>query len=375
MIKGTKSQLSDTRCLSRREFHHALAATGIAAVTMPLLGGRARGEEQVLYFTWAGYDVPEFRGSYIEKHGAEPTYSFYENTEAALTKMRQGFAVDVAHPCMPDIGRWRDAGIILPIDPSRIDAWDDLIPALVNNSSVHSDGQYWMAPWEWGPSSLIYRTDKVELPEGETYSVMLDEKYKGRISFMDTADDMALVAALLGGVKDFYHMSESDYATVQDSMTKLVDQARFVWSAPTLAEQAMAAGELDMFWGWPNSWINLKQQGLPVDFMLKPKEGVVTWLCGFAIMKDHPHDIDLAYDLINASLAPESGKNLIEMFGYGHANLKTLEIVDPEKLAELGLGSDVSAYLANSNFLAQRDPDMQQRLVRMWNDVLSTAGQ
>ena len=107
MIKGTKSQLLDSWRLSRREFHRALAATGIAAVTMPLLGGRARGEEQVLYFTWAGYDVPEFRGSYIEKHGAEPSYSFYENTEAALTKMRQGFKVDVAHPCMPDIGRWR----------------------------------------------------------------------------------------------------------------------------------------------------------------------------------------------------------------------------------------------------------------------------
>lgn len=359
--------------LTRRELSRLMAAAGVAVLAVPSVRARAQ-DEQVSYFTWAGYDMPEFRGPYIEAHGTGPQYAFFENTEEALLKIQQGFAVDVAHPCLPDIGRWRDAGIIEPIDPSRVSAWDDIVPALKDNDSVHVDGQYWMVPWEWGPSSLIYRTDRVDLPEGETYSVMLDERYKGRISFMDTADDMALLAALLGGVEDFYAMSEEDYATVEAKMTELVAQARFVWSDPTSAEQAMANDEIDMFWGWPNSWIALKEQGLPVDFMLQPREGVVTWLCGFAIMKDRPHDLDLAYDLINASMAPESGKNLVEMYGYGHANVKTLEIVDPAKLAELGLDADVSAYLENSNLLRERDPEMQQRLVRMWNQVLGAAG-
>jgi len=366
------SNASSRGGMSRRDVQRLFAAAGVALVAAPV--PRARADEQVSYFTWAGYDVPEFRGAYIEEHGAGPQYSFYENTEEALLKIQQGFAVDVAHPCLPDIGRWRDAGIMEPIDPARIPEWENIIPALRENSSVLVDGQYWMAPWEWGPSSLIYRTDRVELPEGETYRVMLDERYKGRISFMDTADDMALLAALLGGVDDFYAMSEEEYATVEQKMTELVAQARFVWSDPTSAEQAMANDEIDMFWGWPNSWISLKSQGLPVGFMLQPKEGVVTWLCGFAIMKDRPHDIELAYDLINASMAPESGKNLIEMYGYGHSNLRTLEIVSPEKLAELGLDSDVAAYLENSNLLRERGPEMQQRLVRMWNQVLSAAG-
>jgi len=362
------------RGLTRREVARNLASAGVVVATLPVVARPTRAEDQVLYYTWAGYDVPEFRGPYIEQHGASPTYAFYENTEEALTKIREGYAVDVAHPCMPDIGRWRDAGIIEPIDPLLVDAWDDIIPALKENSSVHVDGEYWMVPWEWGPSSLIYRTDRVELPDGETYTVMLDEAYKGRISFMDTADDMGLLAALLAGVPDFYDMSEEDYAAVNAKMDELIAQARFVWSDPTNAEQAMANDEIDMFWGWPNSWISLKNQGLPVGFMLEPREGVVTWLCGFAIMQNHPHDLNVAYDLINASMAPESGKNLVEMYGYGHANVKTLEIVDPQVLSDLGLDSDVSAYLANSNFLAERDPEMQQRLVRMWNEALGKAG-
>jgi spermidine/putrescine-binding protein len=356
---------------SRREAARLFAAAGVAAVTLTSV--RARAEDQALYYTWAGYDQDAFRGPYIQKHGAPPQYAFFENTEEAFQKMQQGYAVDVAHPCMTDIGRWHDAGIILPLDTSRIPAWGDLIPALVDNSSVHVDGQYLLAPWEWGPSSLVYRTDRVELPDGETYAVMLDERHKGRISFPDTADDMPLLAALLGGVKDFYHMADADYATVKDYCERLVKQARFVWSDPTTAEQAMANDELDMFWGWPNSWLALKKQGLPVGYMQHPKEGIVTWVCGFTIMKDHPHDLQLAYDLINASLDPVSGKNLVEMFGYGHSNLKTYGLVDPKTLADLGLDTDVSAYLAKSNFLQQRSPDMQQRLVRLWNDALAQA--
>ena len=41
---------------------------------------------------------------------------------------------------------------------------------------------------------------------------------------------------------------------------------------------------------------------------MNPKEGPMTWVCGFCLMTDaDPEKLDKSYDLIDAFLAPESG--------------------------------------------------------------------
>src|SRR5690606_4935412 len=150
---------------TRRAFTAALGALGLGTVTVPLLARSGRAAENLTYFTWSGYEIPELHRAYIDKYGGSPSASFLSDEEDALQKVRGGFTPDVAHPCVNTIGRWRDAGVLKPIDTARIRAWDDIFPQFLNIQGVQADGQYWMVPFDWGTTSIIYRTDLVEIDE------------------------------------------------------------------------------------------------------------------------------------------------------------------------------------------------------------------
>ena len=77
---------------------------------------------------------------------------------------------------------------------------------------------------------------------------------------------------------------------------------------PTSVQQSLASGEVVAAMTWNDAATALKKQGVKVEFM-KPKEGMLTWSCGFVMLKD-AKNVDLAYDFINSRMEPESGKEL-----------------------------------------------------------------
>ncbi|MEX1109514.1 MAG: hypothetical protein WEC00_11410, partial [Dongiaceae bacterium] len=169
------------RSLSRRDMGRVLASAGITLAAVPMVAGRALAEEQASYFTWSGYDVPEFFPGYIEKHGESPALPVFADEEEAFQKLRAGFETDVAHPCSGRIVRWRDAGVIQAIDTSRLSNWGDVFPDLKTINGAADDGQQWFVPIDWGNTSVIYRADLVEIQE-ESWEILWDERYEGRLS-------------------------------------------------------------------------------------------------------------------------------------------------------------------------------------------------
>jgi putative spermidine/putrescine transport system substrate-binding protein/spermidine/putrescine transport system substrate-binding protein len=335
----------------------AVAATAVAAETSKLT-----------YFTWAGYNDPAFRKPYTDKYGAGPRYTFYSGTDEGFTRLAAGFQADVAHPCIHDVKKWKDAGLLQPIDTSKITAWNDLLPGLRDSDAIRMDGKQWLVPWEWGFSSLMYRADKVR-PTEQTFALLIDPKYRGRTAFPDVFDELFQVAAVLAGVRTPLSLQESDYPKVEQMFRALRDNARFMWTDPAQLEQAMASGEIDVAWGWPNTVRHLRQQGVPVDYMLRPKEKLVTWLCGLAHLKSSTAPRQEVYDFINALTAPASGKALVEDFGYGSANSEALKIVPKADLDALGLGGDANELLAHGNLLGPMPEAQRKRLIDMWETI------
>ena len=95
----------------------------------------------------------------------------------------------------------------------------------------------------------------------------------------------------------------------------------------------------------PHAAVVLKGQGFDVKFM-NPKEGIFTYCCGLVLAAGAPNP-ERAYDLLDAMIAPEAGKWLIETQGYGHSNRKAFDLVPEAILAERGLPRDPTQFLAN----------------------------
>ena len=347
---------------TRREMNKALASVGLAMVSVPLVRktSMAATEDHPLVFTWSGYEEDGFHPAYDAKYGEPPNFSFFGDEEEAFAKMRAGFKPDVVMPCSYKIPKWRDAGIIQPIDESRLSNWGDIIPSLKTIDGIIVDGKRWWVCQDWAQTSITYRTDLVDIEE-ESWGLLWDERYAGRMAMIDSLIDGVMVAAIYGGARDPFNMTDAEVEMTKDLLKKQLPLLRYYSNSMTDVQQALASGELVAAVTWNDSALTLSSDGLPVKFM-KPKEGAMTWTCGLCLMTEaDPAKIDRAYDVIDAYLSPETGQYEIMEWGYGHANAKAFDLVSAEDLAARGFSKNPSELLASGIFQApiQNEPVLQ----------------
>jgi spermidine/putrescine transport system substrate-binding protein len=231
---------------------------------------------------------------------------------------------------------------------------------------VYYGDDAFIAPMDWGNSSIIYRTD---IYEGEeTWMMLFDERYKGKIGARNGSSN-AWAAAQILGFDIFAPTEEQLEGPIADMLRKQRDLVRFYWDDQSEAEQAIASGEVVVAYAWNAALKNLKDQGIPVAYA-NPKEGIWTWCCGLARIATGDADENLVYDLINAWMAPESGVYLIDSYGYGHSNQEAFARVPPERLDELGISSP-SELFAKGVFFKPLDPLTENRYQTMWDEIIS----
>jgi spermidine/putrescine transport system substrate-binding protein len=351
---------------SRREILRQASALGLSIVGVSAMGSRARAEQNLSYFTWSGYELKELHAAYSAKYGTEPEFSFFSDEEDALQKMRGGFNPDLAHPCYNTIGRFRDADVLQPINVDGLKNWPDVFPEFKSVNGVMADGKYWIVPFDWGTSSVIYRPDLAKISE-QSWKVLVDPQYKGKISFLDAPDNVAAIAGLLTGAKNPMDMNDEEMGRAEEVLRKLHENVRFYWSDQAQLEQALASGEVVAAWGWMSSVNNLKKQGIDVSYMT-PKEGIMTWVCGITRSAKSAADEAKILGFIDSMISPESGKYMIEEYGYGHSNAKSFELASPEKVKVLGFDKPTD-FLKTGHFFEAVQPEKRQRIVELWQKI------
>jgi len=266
--------------------------------------------------------------------------------------------------------RWYDAGILKPVDVSRLKHWPDVYPAFKKLHGVEIDGQTFHVPWEWGNTSIAYRPDLVDIKE-ESYTLLLDPRYKGHMAVFDNSEEVPVMAALIAGIKNPFDMNDAELGQVREIMKRMNDNMRFYWTDYTQMQQALASGEIVAATSWNDTVKTMTDQGVPIKFM-NPKEGILTWVCGMVLLKDGPGDADQAYDFIDAMLSTESGKALTENYYYGHSNRETLKLLDPQLVKDLGL-DHAEARIAdpNTHFFEPMPNAQREKLNAMLEEVKS----
>ncbi len=355
--------------LSRRKFTKGLLSAGVALATVPYAPRKAMAAgEQATYFTWGGYDVPELFQPYQAKNGALPDFATFGGSEEALTKMRGGFVVDVSHPCNQAMPRWVATDLFQPIDTSRLENWPDVIPSLVAlEGNEAPDGKVWMSPFDWGQTSVTYRTDLFELEGEESWDMLWDPRYANQLGSLASGGDAWWVGAIKAGV-DFADIATDEaFEKIAAVMREQRPLIRTYTDDTTNLQQALASGEMVAAMTWNDSATTLKAEGVPVEFA-SPKEGALTWVCGVMIHKEAPN-LDRAYDVIDSLLSTESGQFLIDDYGYGHSNIKSFDTVSPERLTELGLSKNPDDVLSAGHFQVPQTQEWETKMNSMFEEI------
>ena len=317
-----------------------------ASVFAVLAGPAFAADDGLIVLDWSGFDDPGFIQAYIDKHGEMPTYSLFGEEEEAFHKLRSGFGADVSHPCSQSVSKWRDAGIIEPIDTSRVERWDELHEGM--RESFNFDGEYYLLPADWGTTSVTYRADLVEEADIQSLQVFIDPKFQGRTSIADNVDDAYALAFLATGLTDWTIATVEDLERASAWLREAHQNVRAYWVDGADIAQLMSSGEVLVSWAWNETATTMSADGFDVKTNRETIEGSSTWFCGYVNVANGPNPEDKVYDFFNAWTEHATAEYIVNEWGYGHGNQVALDALGQEALDSVGLGSVDVPLLAQS---------------------------
>ena len=332
--------------------------TAIAVAAMPAIAAA----EELIVLDWSGYEDEGFFGAYIEQHGGAPNYSFFGEEEEAFQKLRSGFEVDTAHPCSQSVSKWHLAGLIEPLDTSRIDRWDDVNDV---KETFAIDGEYYMLPTDWGTTALAYRNDLVDAAKMDSLQVFLDPEFAGRMSLPNNVDDIYALGFLATGVTDWTQATQEQFEAASAWLRQAHPNVVTYWADGAELAQLMTTGEALIAWAWNETPTTLVAEGVPVTMNRETVEGSSSWFCGYVNVVDGPNSEDLMYDFFNAWMEPASAEYIVNEWGYGHGNQTAVDALGAEALAEVGLGPVSTPVLAQ----APIDNAMREQMIVTFEQI------
>lgn len=300
---------------------------------------------QLVAFDWQGYEIPEFWKGYNDTQGKKVPikWVFLEDDQQALAKVKAGFQVDTAHPCIAYTRDWNDAGLIQPWNTAQIKGWETVNPDLYEAGTI--DNQVYMVPWDWGYSSLAIRTDRVDPADFTGWEGILNEKYKKRVSIY--ADGVAIIKIghlINKGSVDPNELTAADIDAAKTTMIKAAKVVRNWWTSEADAIKDFVAGNVDVTYAWPGTWWQirngLKEKGVDPNVVqyIQPTQGRLGWVCGFVLAKDTKVP-GSAHLMMSQGISDEAMVYLINAYAYGGSNASpaVLQKATPELVKAFGL--------------------------------------
>ena len=339
------------------------SAVSLAAVLAP--ASAQQGE--VTLFTFETLANDPLLSEYVAQYNSKPNTAVFADEDEAFAKMRAGYVPDVMGPCSYEFGRWQEAGMLQPIDVTKLKYWPVIAPMLKKiPGAMIDDTHAWFVPQYWAQTSITYRKDLApDYAANESWNILFDPNFKGKIAALEGVDDTVTLVARSMGI-DPYAMSDEQWTQVQEKLRELVANDAMVTTDQSTIAQGLTSGDLVAAITWSDSWATLKNEGVDVGFMSPAETGRFTYVCGFVIHKD-AKNLDKAYALIDSGLSEDAARYLVTEYSNGSANVEAMAKLTDEELEESGLPRDVEAFLSNGTFQV-RLPN-KDGIIKAWADI------
>ncbi len=344
----------------------AALTLGLALAAPPCVTALAAQADRPTLFQWEDYMDPPFLADYKKAYGETPNVAIFADEDEAFAKMRAGYKPDVMGPCYYEFPRWQEAGLLQPIDVTKLKNWNKLSPSLRNLPGISAGpNKVWFVPHYWGNTSITYRTDLApEYVGHESFNILFDPKYKKRVSVMEGVDDTVPFIAHMIGV-NAYTMSPADWVKVQAKLKQLVPQLRFVSSDDTALAQGLASGEIAAAMSWRVTYKTLLAEKKPVAYM-NPPGGIFTYVCGLVVHKN-AKNYGKALALVDSSISDAAADYTIRKIGDGPANTTALAREPDIIFKALGIPRDTETFLKSGIF--QQRLKNKDAIVNAWTEI------
>src|SRR3982075_2322782 len=252
------------------------------ALLVAALGACKPKTETLSLLVWEGYADPSFLQPFEQSHHCKVVAAYMGSSDELVAKLRGGSAsnYDVISPSSDVATSIVRAGLAAPLDLSKIPSYNQLSARLRDSPLVKTDGKTYGVPFVWGPNPLLYDTTAfAKAPD--SWSVLWDAKYRGKVSVWDELSTIYMGAQVLGYDKpdpsQLYNLSDAQLEAVKKKLIELKPNIRKMWATGGELTNLFQNHEVVIAMGWPLMTNDLRKIRFPVGETI-PRENTTGWI-------------------------------------------------------------------------------------------------
>lgn len=354
-VEGSGAHGARTRekgAITRRE---ALAG-GAAALAAPFVIRPAWAASRTLrIMCWEGYAEPEWVEPFKKQFDADVSVSYAGSVDEMFAKMQgsKGADFDVLSFDTSAFDRYIQAGLIQPLDMSKIANAANLSPAFKSVAPTMRGDTHYGIPFAWGSLPLVY--DKAQFEAApDSWEVMWDPANEQKLIALDDANNSVTLAAMVLGFDKPFNLTDAQFEAVKQ---KLIEQKRLLLTYFAGFDEGVnifAQSNIKAMFSMGEPQVaSLKEKGVDAAMVI-PKEGAIGWLDCWE-MSAGAADVELAYAWINACLDKKVGTILSDDKSYGNTTDEEANV------------RNAFTYADQLTFL--ETPEDFDKRVSIWNEV------
>jgi putrescine transport system substrate-binding protein len=335
-------------------------------------------EEPVLnVYNWSDYIAEDTIANFEAETGIKVNYDVYDNNEIVDAKLLAGNSgYYIVVPTGNFLERQVQAGLLLPLDKSKLTNLGNLDPAVMAVAAEHDPDNAHSIPYMTFTIGLGYNVAKVTEALGadvpvDSWDILFKpenaEKLAGcGIALLDSPSEvMGTVLHYIG--KDANSESEEDLAAAEAVLTAVKPHIRYFHSSQYIDD--LANGEICLALGYSGDIFIASDnaaEGVEVGYVI-PKEGAATLMDLLAIPADAPHP-ENAHKFIDFIMKPEVVAAITDYVFYANPNLAATEFVSEEVKGNPGIYPPAET-VANAFALTAHSPEFEEVLTRTWTRI------
>lgn len=360
--------------MKRRSFLKGTAATGavLAAPWVWHQSALAAGEVNVLAF--GGYEEPGMLDGFEESTGVKVNLKIHDGSDeemVALIKSSPAGTFDIITPTSAYIPRAAKEGLLMDLNPADYPL-EDYFDLIANWPPCRVDGKMYAIVNRFGYYGITYNHKKFSEADVSSYSVLFDEKNKGRVALFDWFLPNLGCMSKYNGNPQPYDLNAEQMTKLKGTLKSLRPQVGLVGNTSQVI-QAMAGGSYDL--AIAGEWVQagMFDDGLPFKALV-PKEGGVTWDQAVCIAANTPR-AENAKKFLRFVSGPQFQARLATAKTYYSMvpNKKAAAQLPDDKRELLNLADlDKFSTVFMANLSPRKDPDNREEWLQAWEEFKST---
>jgi putative spermidine/putrescine transport system substrate-binding protein/spermidine/putrescine transport system substrate-binding protein len=345
-----------------------LLLEGVVALAILCMGCGPK-QETLSLLVWEGYADPSFVRAFEEAHRCRVVASYMGTSDELVAKLRGGGAAnyDVISPSSDVATSIVRAGLAAPLDLSKIPTYAQLSSRLRDSPLVKANGQTYGVPFVWGPNPLLYDTTFfAQAPE--SWSVLWDPKFKGKLSLWDELSSVYMAAQVLGydqpDPNQLYNLTDEQLEAVKKKLIELKPNIRKYWSSGGELTNLFQNHEIIAAMGWPLMTNQLRKLNYPIGETI-PKENTTGWIDHLMITAASSHQV-LAQAFLEYMVEAPTQKLVTDVTHYPPANPGAAQLLSADERKTLHL-DDPDEYMKRIYFW--QDVPRRPKYTEIWNEV------